>query len=162
MALCDYFSYLSAMSDEIAVAVLDEPGGPDAAAFDVLSLKGIGPLVAMARLEGILTDRAHDEARARPRSGELLSGPEAEGALVIRVSGALRDAPASASDGQLGLAEGQFAAVEEVGLPPAQASNRSTRCPARPGARWRRAGGCTADGPCRTTRRSGAARDDTR
>ena len=74
MVMCDYFS---AASDEAAVGVLDGPGGPDPSVFDVLSLKGVDPVVVMARLEGILTDCTYDEARARPRSGQLLSDPEA-------------------------------------------------------------------------------------
>ncbi|MFE2416898.1 hypothetical protein [Streptomyces hokutonensis] len=118
MAICDYYS---AASDESAVGVLDAPGGPDPSVFDVLSLKGIDPVVVMARLEGLLTDCAYDEARARPRSGQLLSNPEAETAFVISVSDTLRDALASATDDQLGLVAGSFAAVEEVGLPPADA-----------------------------------------
>ncbi|MET7575369.1 hypothetical protein ABZT04_44010 [Streptomyces sp. NPDC005492] len=115
MVMCDYFS---AASDEVAVAVLRAPGGPDATAFDVLPLKGIDPVVVMARLEGILTDCTYDEARARPRSGELLSDPEAEEALVISVSDTLRDALATASGAQLELAAGPFLAVEEMDLPP--------------------------------------------
>jgi hypothetical protein len=118
MAICDYYS---AASDEAAVGVLDAPGGPDPAVFDVLSLKGIDPVVVVARLEGLLTDCAYDEARARPRSGQLLSDPEAEAAFVISVSDTLRDALASATDGQLGLVAGPFGAVEEVGLPSAEA-----------------------------------------
>ncbi|MFE9605160.1 hypothetical protein [Streptomyces hokutonensis] len=118
MAICDYYS---AASDEAAVGVLDAPVGPDPAVFDVLSLKGIDPVVVVARLEGLLTDCAHDEARARPRSGQLLSDPEAEAAFVISVTDTLRDALASATDGQLGLVAGPFGAVEEVGLPSAEA-----------------------------------------
>ena len=118
MAICDYYS---AASDEAAVGVLDAQSGPDPAVFDVLSLKGIDPVVVVARLEGLLTDCAYDEARARPRSGQLLSDPEAEAAFVISVSDTLRDALASATDGQLGLVAGPFGAVEEVGLPSAEA-----------------------------------------
>ncbi|MGX9883009.1 hypothetical protein [Streptomyces sp. NPDC002276] len=118
MAMCDYFS---AATDEAAVGVLDAPGGPDPSVFDVLSLKGIDPVVVMARLEALLTDCAYDEARARPRSGRLLSDPEAEAAFVISVSDTLRDALASVTGDQLGLMAGPFGAVEEVGLPPAEA-----------------------------------------
>jgi hypothetical protein len=113
MVMCDYFS---AASDEVAVGVLDAPGGPDASVFDVLSLKDVDPVVVMPRLEGILTDCTYDEACARPRSGQLLSDPEAEGAFVISVSDTLRDALATASDDQLGVAAGPFAAVEELGF----------------------------------------------
>ncbi|WP_327398982.1 hypothetical protein OG194_01660 [Streptomyces sp. NBC_01288] len=115
MVMCDYFS---AASDEAAVGVLDGPGGPDPSVFDVLSLKGIDPVVVMARLEGILTDCTYDEAPARPRSGQLLSDPEAEAAVVISVSDTLRDALATASDKRLELAAGPFAAVEELRFTP--------------------------------------------
>ncbi|MEV6483900.1 hypothetical protein [Streptomyces sp. NPDC051576] len=64
---------------------------------------------------------ASDEVRARPRSGELLSDPEAEEAFVIGVPDTLRVALATASDDQLELAAGLFGAVEEVDLPPDRA-----------------------------------------
>ncbi|MFD4561896.1 hypothetical protein ACFWP5_47595 [Streptomyces sp. NPDC058469] len=121
MVMCDYFS---AASEEDAVGVLDEPGGPDGSVFDVLSLKGIDSVVVMARLEALLTDRTYDEAGARPRAGQLLSDPEAEGAFVISVSDTLRDAPASASADQLGAVAGPCADFEELsayGLPPTEA-----------------------------------------
>lgn len=44
--------------------------------FDVLSLKGVDPVAVMARLEDILTDRTYDEARTRPRSGQLSENPD--------------------------------------------------------------------------------------
>jgi hypothetical protein len=119
MVMCDYFS---AASDEAAVGVLDEPGGPDPSVFDVLPLKDIDPVVVMARLEGILTDCTYDEARARPRSGQLLSDPEAEAAFVISVSDTLRDALAAASGKRLDLAAGPFAAVEELRFTPTKTS----------------------------------------
>ncbi|MFI6542761.1 hypothetical protein ACIBO9_05895 [Streptomyces prunicolor] len=46
MVMCEYFS---AASDEAAVGVLDGPGGPDVSVFDVLSLKGVDPVVVLAR-----------------------------------------------------------------------------------------------------------------
>ncbi|WOX14999.1 hypothetical protein [Streptomyces sp. N50] len=119
MVMCEYFS---AASDEAAVGVLDGPGGPDASVFDVLPLKGVDPVVVLARLEGILTDCTYDEARARPRSGQLLSDPEAEAAFVISVSDTLRDALATASDERLDLAAVPFAAVEELGFTPTKTS----------------------------------------
>ncbi|MEW1642718.1 hypothetical protein [Streptomyces sp. NPDC091219] len=73
MVMCECFA---AVSDEAAVGVLEAPGGPDPSVFDVLSLRGVGPVVVMARLEGILTDRTYDEARARPRSGQLSENPD--------------------------------------------------------------------------------------
>ncbi|MFE2884786.1 hypothetical protein [Streptomyces sp. NPDC059272] len=119
MVMCEYFS---AASDESAVGVLEAPGGPDPSVFDVLSLKDIDPVVVMARLEGILTDCTYDEARARPRSGQLLSDPEAEAAFVISVSDTLRDALATASGERLDLAAGPFAAVEELRFTPIKMS----------------------------------------
>ncbi len=119
MVMCEYFS---AASDEAAVGILDDPGGPDPSVFDVLPLKDIDPVVVMARLEGILTDCTYDEARARPRSGQLLSDPEAEAAFVISVSDTLRDALATASGKRLDLAAGPFAAVEELRFTPTKTS----------------------------------------
>ncbi|MCY9784876.1 hypothetical protein KIK06_13345 [Nocardiopsis sp. EMB25] len=111
MVMCDYFS---ATGDEEAVGVLDEPGGPDPAVFDVLPLKGIDPVVVMARLEAIVTGRDHDEASARPRSGELLSDPGHGSAFVVSVSDSLRRALASASDERLAEAAMSWADSEEL------------------------------------------------
>ncbi|MCX5242876.1 hypothetical protein OG824_47525 [Streptomyces prunicolor] len=68
------------------------------------------------RLEGILSGCTYDEAPARPRSGQLLSDPEA--AFVISVSDTLRDALATASGKRLDLAAGPFAVVEELRFTP--------------------------------------------
>jgi hypothetical protein len=111
MVFCDYFS---ASDDAAAVRVLDEPGGPDTAAFDVVALKGIDPVVAMARLEAILTGCAYEEAAKRPRSGELLSSPEAEDAFVVSVSDTLREALAAASPEALAEAAGSWAETDEL------------------------------------------------
>lgn len=111
MVMCDYFS---AADDEVAVGVLDRPGGPDPAVFDVLPLKGIDPVVVMVRIEAILTGCDYDEASARPRSGQLLSDPEGDGAFIVSVSDTLRDALASAFDDQLRAAARPFAEVEEL------------------------------------------------
>lgn len=68
MPICDYFS---AADDQTAVAVLDRPGG--LASLDVVSLKNIDPVVCMAQIEAIMAGCSYDEAKARPRSGRLLS-----------------------------------------------------------------------------------------
>ncbi|MFD8888785.1 hypothetical protein ACFV0H_40935 [Streptomyces erythrochromogenes] len=45
MTLCDYFS---AADDQAAVAVLQSPGGPGRAELDVVLLKNIDSVVAIA------------------------------------------------------------------------------------------------------------------
>src|SRR6185437_9380284 len=80
MPMCDYFS---AADDEAAVAVLQTPGGAGSASLDVVYLKNIDPVVCMARLEAIMAGCRYEEASQRPRSGQLLSSPEAESAFVM-------------------------------------------------------------------------------
>ncbi|QFZ78154.1 hypothetical protein GFH48_37025 [Streptomyces fagopyri] len=94
MTLCDYFS---AADDRAAVAVAGSPGGPDPAALDVVSLKGIDPVVAIARLEAIATDCGYEEAGQRPRSGLLLYGAGVDGPLLFSVSDTLVAALVTAS-----------------------------------------------------------------
>lgn len=86
MPICDYFS---AADDQAAVAVLDTLGGPGRAALEVVALKNIDPVVCMAQLEAIMAGCSYEEARQRPRSGQLLSSPEGEGAVVVSVSDTL-------------------------------------------------------------------------
>ncbi|MGC5344127.1 hypothetical protein [Streptomyces sp. DT171] len=114
MVMCDYFS---APDDDAAVRVLDEPGGPDSAGFDVVPLKGIDPVVVMARLEAILTGCTYDEASGRPRSGQLLSSPDAESAFVVSVSDTLQEALASATHASLAEAAGPWAGTDELRQP---------------------------------------------
>ncbi|MFJ9736610.1 hypothetical protein [Streptomyces sp. NPDC101166] len=98
MPLCDYFS---AADDEAAVAVLRVPEGPGRSGLDVVSLKNIDPVVAIARLEAIMTGCSFAEAGGRPRSGQLLSDPEEGGAFVVSLTDTLAAALASASQDDL-------------------------------------------------------------
>ncbi|MEV0039244.1 hypothetical protein [Streptomyces sp. NPDC050804] len=98
MTLCDYFS---AADDQAAVAVVESPGGPGQAALDVVSLKGIDPVVAIAQLEAIATDCSYEEACQRPRSGQLLSRPDGDGPLVFSLSDTLVEALVTATQNDL-------------------------------------------------------------
>ncbi|GAA2420690.1 hypothetical protein [Streptomyces glaucus] len=109
--MCEYFS---ASDDDAAVRVLDQPGGPHRSAFDVVPLKGFDPVVVMARLEAILTGCTYEEASERPRSGQVLSSPEAESAFVLSVSDSLQEALASASHTSLIDAAGRWAETDEL------------------------------------------------
>ncbi|MFF9346466.1 hypothetical protein [Streptomyces sp. NPDC014734] len=111
MVMCDYFS---AAGDDVAVGVLDQFDGPDPSAFDVVPLKGIDPVVVAARLEAVLTGCTYDEASRRPRSGKLLSSPEAESAFVVSVSDSLQEALASATPERLAEAAVPWSATEEL------------------------------------------------
>ncbi|WP_031079776.1 hypothetical protein [Streptomyces sp. NRRL S-118] len=94
MPLCDYFS---APDDQAAVAVLGTPGGPGQAELDVVFLKNIDPVVAMAQLEAVMTGCSYEEAGERPRSGQLLSEPEDGPPFVVSLTDTLIDALATAS-----------------------------------------------------------------
>ncbi len=110
MVMCDYFS---AADDDTAVRVLDRPAGPDDSLFDVLSLKGIDPVVTMGQLEAILTGCTYEEAKARPRSVQLLSSPEEESAFIVSVSDTLQEALASAGHSSLAEAAVKWAAIDQ-------------------------------------------------
>ncbi|MFM9373449.1 hypothetical protein [Streptomyces sp. Da 82-17] len=117
MVMCDYFS---APDDAAAVAVLDLPGGLGAPRtdggppLDVQPLKGIDPVVVLARLESILTDAPYDEVSERPRVGQLLSSPAAEGAFVLSVSDTLQTALVTATPAALTAAAGPWSRTEEL------------------------------------------------
>ncbi|AVH60538.1 hypothetical protein [Streptomyces dengpaensis] len=111
MVMCDYFA---ASGDAVAVRVLDQPGGPDPATFDVVPLKGIDPVVAMAQLEAILTGCTYDEASERPRAGQLFSSPDAASAFIVSVSDTLQEALASATHVSLAEAAGPWSETDEL------------------------------------------------
>ncbi|MCX4572491.1 hypothetical protein OHB41_04670 [Streptomyces sp. NBC_01571] len=111
MTLCDYFS---AADDQAAVAVGDLPGGPGPAALDVVSLKGVDPVVALARLEAIATDCSYEEAGRRPRSGQLLSGPDGDGPLVFSLSDTLVAALVTAARGDLRRIAESWSTTDEL------------------------------------------------
>ncbi|MCX5231129.1 hypothetical protein ABZY16_35225 [Streptomyces sp. NPDC006553] len=98
MPLCDYFS---ADDDQTAVTVLRTPGGPGQAGLDVVSLKNIDPVVAIAQLEAVMTGCSQEEAGERPRSGRLLSEPEDGPPFVVSLTDTLIDALAAASPDEL-------------------------------------------------------------
>ncbi len=111
MPLCDYFS---APDDQAAVAVLPTGEGPGQAGFDTVGLKNIDPVVAMARLEAILTGCAYEEARALPRAGRLLSDPEDEAAFVVSVTDTLTATLASASPEDIARCAGPWSRTGEL------------------------------------------------
>jgi hypothetical protein len=111
MPICDYFS---ATDDQAAVAVLDTPGGPGQASLDVVYLKNIDPVVCMAQLEAIMAGCSYEEASRRPRSGQLLSSPEAESAFVVSVSDTLCELLAAATEDDLAQAAELWSQTEEL------------------------------------------------
>ena len=98
MALCDYFS---AADDHAAAAMARTPGGPGQVALEVVSLKGIDPVVSIAQLEAIATSCSYEEARPRPRSGQLLSEPDGDSPLVFGLTDTLVQALATATQDDL-------------------------------------------------------------
>ncbi|GII27768.1 hypothetical protein [Planotetraspora mira] len=111
MTLCDYFS---AVDDQAAVAVVQTPGGPGQAAFDVVFLKNIDPVVAMAQLEAIMTGCSYEEAGQRPRSGQLLSSPEDGPPFVVSLSDTLIDALVAATQDDLARVAELWSMTEEL------------------------------------------------
>jgi hypothetical protein len=105
--------YFSAADDAAAIAVI-EAGSPELAGLDVIYLKNIDPVVAIAQLEAILTGCSYDEARQRPRSGQLLSSPEVESPFVLSVSDGLVEALTSRSQDDLLRAAEAWSMAEEL------------------------------------------------
>ncbi|MFF7211741.1 hypothetical protein ACFZAU_14585 [Streptomyces sp. NPDC008238] len=113
MADADYFS---AADDESAVAVI-EAGGPSRAGLDVIFLKDIDPVDAIAQVEAVMTGCGHQEASRRPRVGQLLSSEDLDNPFVLTVSDTLCDALVSASgDDVVAAAEAWSGAGGVVGL----------------------------------------------
>ncbi|MFG3015547.1 hypothetical protein ACGFZB_34930 [Streptomyces cinerochromogenes] len=111
MTLCDYFS---AADDQAAVAVLQTPGGPGQTELDVVFLKNIDPVVAIAQLEAVMTGCSYEEASERPRSGQLLSKPEDGPPFVVSLSDTLIDALAAATQGGLGRFAEPWSVTDEL------------------------------------------------
>ncbi|MFD8425631.1 hypothetical protein [Streptomyces sp. NPDC059668] len=114
--------YFSAADDATAVAVI-EAGGPTRAGLDVIFLKDVDPVVAIAHLEAIMTSCSHEEAGKRPRVGQLLSSAEVDSPFVLTVSDTLCDVLASTTeDGVVAAAEAWSSAGGVRGLDAATAT----------------------------------------
>ncbi|MFG2840994.1 hypothetical protein ACGFYE_39095 [Streptomyces zaomyceticus] len=111
MTLCDYFA---AADDQAAVAVLDIPGGPGQAELDVVFLKNIDPVVAIAQLEAVMTGCSYEEASRRPRSGQVLSEPEDGPPFVVSLSDSLIDALGTATQDDLVRSAETWSATDEL------------------------------------------------
>lgn len=108
--------YFSAADDVSALAVI-EGGGPARAGLDVIFLKDVDPVDAMAGLEAVMTGCGHEEAGARPRVAQLLSSAEVDSPFVLTVSDSLRDALASVSaEDAVRAAEAWVASGSTTGL----------------------------------------------
>ncbi|WP_055600621.1 hypothetical protein [Streptomyces aureus] len=111
MPLCDYFS---ATDDRTALTVLRTPGGPGRAGFDVVFLKNIDPVVAIVRLEAVMTGCSDEEAGERPRSGQLLSEPEDGPPFVVGLTETLVDALATAKPDDLLRSAESWSTTDEL------------------------------------------------
>jgi hypothetical protein len=124
MPLADYFS---APDDEAALAVLRTEGGPTRTGHDPVCLRGVDPVLALVRLEAALTGCGHEEAGARPRSGQVLSDPEDGPPFVVAVTDTLREALAHAREDDLARAAARWqASGEPPGLTTETASGALT------------------------------------
>ncbi|MET7431875.1 MULTISPECIES: hypothetical protein [Streptomyces] len=92
--------YFCAADDESAVAVI-EAGGPVRAGLDVIFLKDIDPVDAIAQVEAVMTGCSYEEASQRPRVGQLLSSEDVDSPFVLTVSDTLCDVLVSASEDDL-------------------------------------------------------------
>ncbi|GAA4574709.1 hypothetical protein [Planotetraspora kaengkrachanensis] len=99
---------------KISEALTVQTGGPGQAEFDVVFLKNIDPVVAMAQLEAIMTGCSYEEASQRPRSGELLSSPEDGPPFVVSLSDTLIDALGTATQDDLRRVAELWSMTEEL------------------------------------------------
>jgi hypothetical protein len=105
--------YFSAADDESALAVIDA-GGPACAGLDVIFLKNIDPVDAIAHLEAILTGCTYEEADRRPRSGQLLSPADVDSPFVLTVSDTLFDVLVSVTGEDIATAAEAWSASDKV------------------------------------------------
>ncbi|MFE0332241.1 hypothetical protein ACWEWI_39530 [Streptomyces sp. NPDC003753] len=105
--------YFSAADDESAVAVI-EAGGPVRAGLDVIFLKDIDPVDAIAQVEAVMSGCSYEEASQRPRVGQLLSSEDVDSPFVLTVSDTLCDVLVSASGDDLAAAAEAWSAVGGV------------------------------------------------
>ncbi|MEW2317474.1 hypothetical protein [Streptomyces bauhiniae] len=114
--------YFSAADDASALAVI-EGGGPARVGLDVVFLKDVDPVVAIAGLEAVMTGCSDEEVGARARVGRLLSSAEVDSPFVLTVSDTLRDALVSASaEDAASAAEAWAASGSAAGLDAATAT----------------------------------------
>ncbi|MEU9922502.1 hypothetical protein AB0H51_14625 [Streptomyces griseoluteus] len=114
--------YFSAADDVSALAVI-EGGGPARAGLDVVFLKDVDPVDAIAGLEAVMTGCSYEEAGARPRVGQLLSSAEVDSPFVLAVSDTLSDALVSVSaEDAVRAAEAWAASGSAAGLDAATAT----------------------------------------
>jgi hypothetical protein len=104
---CDYFA---AGSDEDAGAAI---GGVVSGETDVVSAKGIDPLVQLGTLEELLTGRPFDDICAGPRSGVLIKDGGDGERVVVSVTDELCTALADASDERLAQVAVPWSQTEE-------------------------------------------------
>lgn len=76
-------------------------GGPARAGLDVIFLKDIDPVDAVAQLEAVMTGCSYEEASKRPRVGQLLSSENVDSPFVLTVSDTLFDVLVSVSGDDL-------------------------------------------------------------
>lgn len=104
---CDYFT---AGSDEQAAAAID---GIDVHQQDVVSAKGIDPVVQLGALEALLTGRSYDDVTAGPRSGVLIADGGDGERIVLSVTDGLCAALAQATDERLAHVAVPWSQTEE-------------------------------------------------
>jgi hypothetical protein len=114
--------YFAAADDAAAIAVI-EAGGPTGVGLDVIFLKDIDPVDAIAQLEAVMTSCSYEEASKRPRVGQLLSSADVDSPFVLTVSDTLFEALISATnDGVAATAEAWSASGGVRGLDAATAA----------------------------------------
>lgn len=100
-----------------------EAGGPVRAGLDVIFLKDIDPVDAIAQVEAVMSGCGYEEASRRPRTGQLLSSEDVGSPFVSTVSDTLCEVLVSAcGDGLAAAAEAWSASGGVVGLDAATAA----------------------------------------
>ncbi|GHF79353.1 hypothetical protein [Streptomyces griseosporeus] len=109
------YAYFSAPGDDTALTAHGLDGGPEAAGFPTLLVKGVDPYVQLGAVESLLTEVPYDDIVERPRFNDLLSSPEADSRWLLTLTDELRDALATAPPERLRQTAPHWARIEEFG-----------------------------------------------
>lgn len=106
---CDYFA---AASDEVAVTIAAD--GPFEHGLPAVALKGVDPVVAMGRLESVLTAVPYESIVDDPRHGVTVY--EDDDVWVVALAPQLQEALARAAREDLLAAAAQWAAFAQLSI----------------------------------------------
>jgi hypothetical protein len=107
------YDYFSAPDDAAAATTFD--GGPGAAGFPTLDVKGIDPFLQLGGAEALLLGRPVEVVIGHPRAGHLVSESTEDCPWVVTLTDEFRDALAAATPDVLAEVALPWSRTEEFG-----------------------------------------------